>query len=101
MEKEFCFRWMALSVLLIFYAVYFIKMWTQKKETYGRAKIGRRKEKTMHRVKMLISVATLGIVAAQLLSLCLGWNHMPKTARYIGFSVGLAGDAVFRRRCFA
>ncbi|MFR4250472.1 MAG: hypothetical protein ACLT2S_03575 [Christensenellales bacterium] len=52
-------------------------------------------------MKMLISVATLGIVAAQLLSLCLGWNHMPKTARYIGFSVGLAGDAVFRRRCFA
>lgn len=78
MEKEFCFRWMALFVLLIFYAVYFIKMWTQKKETHARAKIGRRKEKTLHRVKMLISVATLGVVAV--LAICLGWNHMPKTA---------------------
>lgn len=36
MEKELCFRWMALFVLLIFYAVYFIKMWTQKKETHTR-----------------------------------------------------------------
>ena len=78
MEKEFCFRWMALSVLLIFYAVYFIKMWTQKKETHARAKIGRRKEKTLNRVEMLMSVATLGIVAV--LSICLEWNHMPKTA---------------------
>lgn len=77
MEKELCFRWMALFALLIFYAVYFIKMWTQKK-TYGRAKIGRRKEKTLHRVKMLMSVATLGVVAV--LAICLGWNHMPKTA---------------------
>ena len=78
MEKELCFRWMALFVLLIFYAVYFIKMWTQKKETHARAKIGRRKEKTLNRVEMLMSVATQGVVAV--LSICLGWNHMPKTA---------------------
>ena len=74
---------------------------SEKRDIRTRRKIGRRKEKTLHRVKMLMSVATLGVVAAQLLSICLGWNHMPKTARYIGFSVGLAGDAVFRRRCFA
>lgn len=42
-----------------------------------------------------MSVATLGVVAAQLDIRCAGWRHMPADARMTGFLTGLAGDGVF------
>ena len=101
MEKEFCFRWMALSVLLIFYAVYLTKMFVQKRHGIRTRQIGRRREKGLHTVEIQMSAAAPGIVPAQLVSVCLDWSCLPSGARFTGFLIALIGDAYFSLPCFA
>ena len=86
---------LTLIVLAIFYGIYFTKMFVQKRRGIRTHQIGRRKEKALHTVETLMSVATLGIVPAQLLSVAMGWNHMPAGARFTGFLIGMAGDVIF------
>ena len=95
LENELPYALLALLVLAIFYGIYFAKMMAQKRRGIRTHQIGMRREKTLHTVESLMSVATLGVVAAQLLSIVLGWNHMPAGARMTGFLTGLAGDGVF------
>lgn len=94
-EPFFPFRVAALAVMAAFYAVYFIKAFAQKKRGIKTRQIGSRKEKGLHTVETIMSVATLGIVFAQLFSVCAGWNYLPEAARFVGLAVGLSGDAVF------
>lgn len=85
----------ALLVLAIFYGIYFAKMLSQKRRGIQTRQIGRRKEKSIRTVELLMSVATLGAPAAQLLSIALGWSRLPAGARLAGFCIGLLGDAIF------
>ncbi len=85
----------ALTVLAVFYGIYFVKMLMQKRRGIRTHQIGRRKEKQLHTVETLMSIATVGIVAAQLMSILFGWNHMPTSARFTGFCLGLLGDLIF------
>ena len=57
--------------------------------------IGRRKEKGLHTVETLMSVATLGAPITQLMSIVFGWNHLPTNARFTGFLIGMLGDGIF------
>lgn len=92
-NKPYCL--LAIVVLLIFYAVYFIKMIAQKKRGIQTTQIGKRKEKPLHRTEMLMSAATFSIVVIQLVSVLFGINHMPPSVRTVGFVIGLIGDAIF------
>ena len=85
----------ALAVLAFFYGVYFTKMLIQRRHGIKTNQIGRRKEKELHTVETLMSIATLGAPAAQLLSIVLGWNYMPDGARFTGFCTGMLGDMIF------
>lgn len=85
----------ALTVLAVFYGSYFVKMLMQKRRGIQTHQIGRRKEKQLHTVETLMSIATVGIVAAQLMSILFGCNHMPTSARFTGFCLGLLGDLIF------
>lgn len=42
-----------------------------------------------------MSIATVGIVAAQLMSIIFGWSHLPAGIRFTGFCVGMLGDLIF------
>ena len=42
-----------------------------------------------------MSVATLAVVPAQLISIFLGWNALPPGGRFTGFCLGLMGDGLF------
>ena len=94
-EEMLNYKILALIVLAIFYVIYFAKMIVQKRHGITTNKIGRRKEKELHTVERLMSIATLGIVIAQLASIVLEWNHMPSSARFTGFLIGIIGDAIF------
>lgn len=85
----------ALLALAIFYGIYFAKMLSQKRRGIQTRQIGRRKEKSIRTVELLMSVATLGAPIAQLLSIALGWSRLPAGARPAGFCIGLLGDAIF------
>ena len=82
-------------VLAIFYGIYFTKMLLQKRKGIRTHQIGRRKERELHRVETLMSIATFGIVVVQLGSIALGWNRMPANGRFTGFCIGILGDAIF------
>lgn len=60
LEEKLPYMWLALAVLAIFYGIYFSKMLVQKRHGIRTHQIGRRKEKTLHTIEMLMGVATLG-----------------------------------------
>lgn len=95
LENELFYRILALTVLAVFYGIYFIKMAAQAKQGIRTHQIGRRREKGLHTVETLMSIATLGVVIVQLAAIVSGHSHMPPVGRLAGFAVGIAGDAVF------
>ena len=95
MEENMPYLWPALLVLVIFYGIYFAKMLVQKRQGVQTRQIGRVKEKSVHRVEVLMSIATLAAPVIQILSILFGWNHMPANARFTGFCIGMLGDMIF------
>lgn len=95
LEQKLPYALLALIVLVVFYGIYFTKMLLQKRQGIRTHQIGRRKERGLHTIEMLMSVATLGIVIVQLGSIFLGWNRMPANGRFTGFWVGMLGDLIF------
>ena len=95
LEEKLCYPALALIVLAVFYGIYFGKMLTQKRHGIRTHQIGRRKEKEIHTVETLMSVATLGAPMVQLMSIGFGWNHLPANARFTGFLIGMLGDGIF------
>ena len=95
LEEKLCYPALALIALAVFYGIYFGKMLAQKHHGIRTHQIGRRKEKELHTVETLMSVATLGAPIAQLMSIAFGWNHLPAGARFTGFLVGMLGDGIF------
>ena len=94
-EERLPYAVLALFVLAVFYGIYFGKGLVQKRRGIQTRQIGRRKEKEIHTVETLMSVATLGAPIAQLMSIALGWNHLPSGARFTGFLIGMLGDTIF------
>ncbi len=94
-EEHMPYFALALVVLVLFYTVYFVKMLIQHKHGIKTRQIGRRKEKDIHMVELLMSIATLAAPAAQLLSIAFGWSCMPSGARFTGFLIGMLGDIIF------
>ena len=95
LEDRLPYAVLALLVLAVFYSVYFGKVLAQKQRGIQTRQIGRRKEKEIHTVETLMSIATLGAPIAQLMSIALGWNHLPAGARFTGFLIGMLGDGIF------
>ena len=95
LEERLPYAVLTLLVLAVFYGIYFIKALSQKRRGIQTRQIGSRKEKGIHTVELLMSVATLGAPVAQLLSVALGWSWLPAGARFTGFVLGMLGDAVF------
>ena len=94
-EEHMPYAALCLGVLALFYGIYFTKVLLQKRRGIQTRQIGRRKEKTIHTVELCMSAATLGVVAAQLLSVVLGWSLLSAGARFTGFCTGLLGDLIF------
>lgn len=92
-ESLFCI--LALLIMVIFYGVYFTKKITQKRKGIRTTQLGRGKDKLVRRIELIMSVATLFIVPVELISILLGWNHMPSPVRIAGVVTGFVGDAVF------
>ena len=95
LEHKLPYALLALLVLAIFYGIYFAKVLAQKRRGIQTRQIGRRKEKNIHTVELLMSVATLGTPIAQLLSIAFGWSVLPAGARFSGFCIGFLGDIIF------
>ena len=85
----------ALLVLAVFYGIYLVKQWQQKRRGIRTIQIGRRKDTQTHTVETLMGIATIGIIPAQLLSIGFGWSYLPANAQFTGFCIGMVGDLIF------
>ena len=94
-EKVLSYPLLALFVLAVFYGIYFVKMLAQKRRGIRTLQIRQRKEKSIQTVELLMSMATLGVVIAQLVSILFGWSYLPTNARFTGFCTGMLGDLIF------
>ena len=95
LEVSLPYRLLALFVLAVFYGIYLVKQWRQKRRGIQTMQIGRGKEAQTHTVETLMGIATVGIIPAQLLSITFGWSHLPANARFTGFCIGMVGDLIF------
>ena len=95
LEGSLPYRILALLVLAVFYGIYLVKQWKQKRRGIQTMQIGRGKDAQTHTVETLMGIATVGIIPAQLLSIGFGWSHLSANARFTGFCVGLIGDSIF------
>ena len=95
LEEQLPYLLLAVLVMLLFYGIYFGKMLAQRRRGIRTNQIGRRREKTLHTVEMLMKTATYGIVPVQLVSMIGDWSFLPANARFTGFLLGLLGDGVF------
>ena len=89
------FQLAALAILLLFYGIYFTKQLAQKRRGIQTRQMGRRKEKDLHRVEVLMAAATGLIVPVQLLSIGFQWSCLPGGVRALGAVLGLVGDGIF------
>ena len=95
LEEYIPYRISALIVMALFYGIYLVKQWQQKRRGIRTIQIGRRKDTQTHTVETLMGIATVGIILAQLLSIGFGWSYLPANARFTGFCVGMVGDLIF------
>ena len=95
MEEYIPYRILALIVLAVFYGIYLVKQWRQKRRGIRTMQIGCRKEAQTHTVETLMGIVTVGIIPAQMLSIGFGWSHLPANARFTGFCVGILGNLIF------
>ena len=94
-EEILSYPLLALFVLAVFYGIYFVKMLAQKRRGIRTLQIRQRKEKSIQTVELLMSIATLGVVITQLVSILFGWSCLPTNARFTGFCTGMLGDLIF------
>ncbi|MDD7589205.1 hypothetical protein [Bullifex porci] len=64
LEEQMPYHILALAILIIFYSIYLIKQWMQKRRGIKTMQIGRRKDSNIHTVETLMSIATVGIIPA-------------------------------------
>lgn len=95
LEDMLPYQLLALFVLAVFYGIYFVKLFVQKSHGIQTHQISSRSEKEIHQVETWMSIATVGVVAAQLLSILFDWNYLPDNARFTGFFIGMLGDMIF------
>ena len=95
LEAYLSYRLLALLVLAVFYGIYLVKQWRQKRRGIRTMQIGRGKNPRNHTVETLMGIATVGIIPAQLLSIAFDWSHLSANARFTGFCVGMVGDLIF------
>lgn len=85
----------ALSEMLIFYAIYFGKMLLQRRRGIETRQLGKNKNVHLRRVEINVSAATLLIVPVELISIIFGLSNSPVWAMIAGGIMGLLGDVVF------
>lgn len=85
----------SLSILIIFYSIFFIKMLIQKREGIKTRQVGSIKEKETRVIEILMSVSTLLIVPIQLFSIFLDYNFSNNYLRYVGIIISTFGDIIF------
>lgn len=89
------YRIAAAVLLLVFYAIYYGKLISQKKSGVQTNQIKNQKRGAERTIGMLMSLATVLVLAAEVAAIALNVTGLPAYARTGGLIVAALGDAVF------
>ena len=89
------FKVLSLVILIVFYGIYFTKVFVQKRQGIQTRQIGKCRDKDIRTVEMLMSVATVAIVPIQIISIIFDLTVLVGGVRFVGASLGIIGDLFF------
>lgn len=89
------FKILAILIIILFYSIYFGKMFIQKSQGIKTRQLGKGKSPKVRTIEIMTSTATLIIVPIQLVSIIFDLNILNNNIRYIGFLLGIFGDIIF------
>lgn len=83
------------SILILFYAIYFIKLYSQKRKGTQTNQLKQHSDKTIRIIETILQFASILIVPVQIISILFEWNMLPENIRMLGVILGIAGDFIF------
>lgn len=89
------FKFFSLLIMVLFYGIYFTKMYVQKRKGIQTRQIGKCKDRDIRIVEMLMSIATFAIVPVQIISIMADVKMLGDGIRFMGIFIGIIGDIVF------
>lgn len=89
------FKFFSLLIMILFYGIYFTKMYVQKRKGIQTRQIGKCKDRDIRIVEMLMSIATFVIVPVQIISIVADVKMLGDGIRFMGIFTGIIGDIVF------
>ena len=89
------FKFFSLLIMILFYGIYFTKMYVQKRKGIQTRQIGKCKDRDIRIVEMLMSIATFVIVPVQIISIVADVKMLGDGIRFMGIFIGIIGDIVF------
>lgn len=91
------FRIIALIILAVLYACYYIKLLGQKKKGIKTIQIGSGKTGFIKGVECTMMFSSILVVIVELISIVLGTTALPTFARWIGVGIAALGVIIFIR----
>ncbi len=85
----------ALSIMILFYSIYFGKMLIQKRQGIKTNQLRKGKNQNVRTIEILLSLATFVIIPIQLISIIFDLTILNNNIRFVGFLNGLLGDILF------
>lgn len=89
------FQSIAICLLFIFYACYFIKMLMQKKKGIQIDHIGKGKTGYVKIIEIVMKIASIAVPITELISILLNTGNLPAGFRIAGIIIAAFGDGFF------
>ena len=89
------FQSIAICLLFIFYACYFIKMLMQKKKGIQTDHIGKGKTGYVKIIEIVMKIASIAVPITELISILLNTGNLPAGFRIAGIIIAAFGDGFF------
>lgn len=89
------FRISAMALFLIFYAVYFGKLLSQRKRGINTSQLGCSKDNRAFYTEQVVKTATMAIAASELVNILLDVYSFSARVRIVGLAVAALGDLIF------
>lgn len=87
---------MSLTIMVLFYGIYFGKMMLQRRKGIRTNQMAKRKAKDkVYYTELVLKLATFLVVLAELVSILCQWTYLPTAFRVLGIIIGFAGVVIF------
>ena len=89
------FQIAAAVILIVFYVIYYGKVFSQKKQGVTTIQVGRDKKGPDKIIEKLMMLASVVVMLAEVASILLNASMLPSWARVLGIVLGAAGCGIF------